>query len=191
MGEEATAIAIWLEVDPATFKAGGFIVGEGDETVGSVIDMRGPCVAGENASFDEDLEAIADAEDRTAVGDEGVHIFAEDVSDVGGPENASAEVIAIREAAGDDEHVVIAEVAVAIENLVHMDDFGLAASELAGEGGVTIAVGAVGVKDKDFGCFAEHGGGVTGGGGALGGDMLAGVEVAAPGLFDVGDGEVE
>ncbi len=58
--------------------------------------------AGEQAGFDEDLEAVADAEDETAGGGEfvdGVH----DGGEVG--DGAAAEVVAIGEAAGENDGI--------------------------------------------------------------------------------------
>jgi hypothetical protein len=60
-----------------------------------------------------------------------------------------AQVIAVREAAGHDQHVIIEQAALARDQLVDMDDFGLRARQFAGQRGVVVAVAAVGVQNED------------------------------------------
>ncbi len=144
--EDAGAVGICLECDPATFKVTGGVVGECDL---AVRDWRLE-ITWEQAGFDEDLEAVADAENRIASLGEGVHLVVEMVLQVERPADASAEVVAVGEAARDDEHGVVHEAAFASQQLVDMHDFGVATCQFASDSGVAVAVGAVGVENQDF-----------------------------------------
>jgi hypothetical protein len=99
--------------------------------------------AGEEAGFEEDLETVADAEDQAAVfrefGD-GVHHGRK------AGDGAGAEIVAIGEAAGEDDGVAIVEVF----GLVPDEFDGLLKDVADGVEGVVIAVGPGKDYDSEF-----------------------------------------
>ena len=91
--------------DPAVFESAVGVVGEG----GGVPVVGGELGdgAGEKAGFDEDLEAVADAEDDFAVGDELAERGAEVVDELVGEDFAGGDVVAVGEAAGEAEDLEV------------------------------------------------------------------------------------
>ena len=69
-----------------------------DELEAAIADQR----AGEQSGFDQDLEAVADAQDEAALGGEAAD-GAHDGGELG--DGAAAEVVAVGEAAGEDDGV--------------------------------------------------------------------------------------
>jgi hypothetical protein len=101
--------------------------------------------AGEEAGFEKDLETVADAEDKAAVSCEfsdGVH----DGREAG--DGAGAEIVAVGEAAWEDDGVAIVEVF----GLVPDEFDGLLEYVADGVEGVMIAVGPGKDYDSEFQC---------------------------------------
>jgi hypothetical protein len=99
--------------------------------------------AGEEASFEEDLETVADAEDEAA----GLGEFGDGVHDGRkAGDGAGAEIVAVGEAAGEDDGVAIVEVF----GLVPDEFDGLFEDVTDGVEGVVIAVGPGKDYDSEF-----------------------------------------
>ena len=118
---------------------GGQRNGFADEAEVAIADER----AGEQVGFDEDLEAVADAEDEATLG--GVFFERGHDGRVAG-DGAAAEVVAIGEAAGEDDEVEAVEAGGIVP-----DEFG-GHVEIGGEGvpGVVVAIAA---WKNDDSCF--------------------------------------
>ena len=116
-----------------------------DELEADVADER----AGQQVGFGQDLKAVADAHDQAAVGGEvgdGGHDRAE------ARDRAAAQVVAVREAARDDDRVDVVEARV----LVPEPDRLGALEGGDGVGGVVVGVDAR--KDADPDAHRSHGG---------------------------------
>ena len=117
-----------------------------DEFQAAIAEQR----AGEQAGFDQDLEAVADAEHEAAIGGElldGLH----DGREFG--DGAAAQVVAVGEAAGQDDGVDIAESGGVVPDELRL------LPEVVGDGveGVVIAIAAGKDDDAKFHdeCFGE------------------------------------
>src|SRR5436309_1558313 len=89
---------------------GGLEYGEGVGGGGVPVDwVDAGGWSGEEAGFDEDLEAVADAEDEFSVFDELCEGFFEVVDDLVGEDFSGGDVVAVGEASGDAEDLVVVE----------------------------------------------------------------------------------
>ena len=67
------------------------------------------CGLGEEFGFDEDLEAVAYSEDDFLAVDELVEVVGEVMDDLVGEDFTGGDVVAVTEAAGDGEDLVVVE----------------------------------------------------------------------------------
>ena len=120
--------------------------------------------AGEHPELDEELEAVADAEDQLSRGDEPGELIEEPFPASGDgrmedPVRAGlggAEVVAVEKSAGQIQEVVIVEPLRPAEQLADVDDIDLVeAGEAAGVGHFHLAVRAVS-RDDDRTDFLRH-----------------------------------
>ena len=119
--------------------------------------------AGQHAGFEQDLEAVADAEDELVRVQEPPERVAERAGQVPGEDHAGPEVVAVAEPAGDAEDLVAVE---RVRLLQHAEQvLAVADGPGGGEGagGLLVAVGARGADDQDAG--RGQGGGRKGEGG--------------------------
>ncbi len=138
--------------DPAVFKFTLGVVGKG----GGVPVVGGELGHGarEESGLDEDLEAVADAEDELAVVDELSEGGFEVVNELVGEDFTGGDVVAVGEAAGKGEDLVIGEAGGVLEEGVDVEGvdgniFSTAAGEGEGVGEFAVAVGAGGAKEED------------------------------------------
>jgi len=137
------------EFDPAVFEAALGVIGEG----GGVPIVGGELRhgTGEEAGFDEDLEAVADAEDEVAIVDELAEGGAEVVDELVGEDFAGGDVVAVGEAAGEGEDLELLELGGVGEESVDVEGFDGGAHEGEGVVEFAVAVGAGGAEEEDAG----------------------------------------
>ena len=106
--------------------------------------------AGQQAGFEQDLKAVADAEHRAAAVGERLH-GAHDRREAG--DRAGAQIVAVRESAGQDDDVGALQVGVLVP-----DELGVLAEHvLRGVIGVVVAVAAGKHDDAEFhGVLSSH-----------------------------------
>jgi hypothetical protein len=140
-GPDAAA-GVWLEADPL-----------GHETAGGIVGQRARLSAGtrEQAGFDQDLKAIADADDRLAILDELTQGVGEVVNKLVGKDPAGGDVVAVAEAAGDGQELETVELLWVGEEGIEVKALGDGAGELERVGGFQVAVGAGGSEDQRAG----------------------------------------
>src|SRR5439155_12345823 len=97
--------------------------------------------------FDEDLKAVADANDGFAGFDEAMQRLGEVLGDLIGEDSAGGDVVAIGEPAGDGEELKIAEQRGIFKNTVEMNALRGGAGELESVRGFDVAIGSGGAKD--------------------------------------------
>ena len=135
----------WLDASPAVFEFSGGVVGQrGGVPIGGV-ELRNR--AGEQAGLDEDLEAVADADDEFAVVDELLERGFEMVDELVGEYFSGGDVVAVGESAGEGEDLVllkggwVGEQGVDVEGI---DGNVIAASKFESVSEFAVAVGAGG-----------------------------------------------
>jgi hypothetical protein len=110
--------------------------------------------AGKQVGLYQDLKSVADSDDRFAGVDEAANGITEVVDDLIGEDFAGGDVVAVAEAAGENEDLTIAEDGRGFENAVDMHELRSCSGQLECVGGLRIAVGAGGSKDQ---CGGFHG----------------------------------
>src|SRR4030042_1533638 len=148
--EYAFALVFLFEVDPAAVIALWNIRGEGGFGISAYA-----FTAWEQAVLNENLEAVAYAENRSAVFNEGVDFFAQLGRQPPCQYCASAPVISEREAAWKNQNLIIQEVS-AFNKLVHVQGFSLNAQLFKSPLGFRITVGAAHAHNTDFYLFPLH-----------------------------------
>src|SRR5208282_6333239 len=89
-------VAAGGETNPAVDETAAVVVGEGGGLSGSAGEG-----AGEKIGFDQDLEAVADSDDRFSGFDETAEIVGKMVDDLIGKDFSGGDVVAVAEAAGE------------------------------------------------------------------------------------------
>ena len=158
-GEDAGGGGVDPEMDPAVLEPSRVIEGERD---GLTVEMA--VEAGEHPQFDKELETVADAEDQFSLSDEPQKLVEEPLlppRDRGmqnpvGPRLCRSEVVAVEEAAGQVQKVIVVELLLAAEEFAQVDDLYLIeAGEPAGMGHLHFAVRSVSRDDDRFD-FLRH-----------------------------------
>ena len=103
----------------------------------------------EQAGLEQGLEAVADAEDELLGVAEAAQGVAEEVGELVGEDLAGRHVVAVGEAAGNDQDLVALQQAGLFAQAVDVDALGDGAGLLEGELGLAVAVGAGGTQDED------------------------------------------
>jgi len=101
-------------------------------------------MAWQQACTDEDLEAVADAQDRAARVDEAMELRAEVDGQIFGEQRARAQVVPVGKAAWDNQEIVVEQKIRGLQQVVDVQEIGGEAHEAAGPGGLTVAVDAGG-----------------------------------------------
>ncbi len=106
------------------------------------------------------MEAVADAQHEVAVVDERAEGGLEVVDELVGENFAGSDVVAVGEAAGKGEDLVVLELGGVGEEGVDVEGVDGGADELEGVDEFAVAVGAGGAEEEDFGGggFGGHGG---------------------------------
>ncbi len=144
-GEQAAAVGFRLKVDPAAFKMAGVVRRQRH----AAIPIRAERRAGQQARFDQNLEAVADAEHRPPAGYKARHVIAQAVLETHGEQRPRAQVVAIGEAARHDQHGIIEQALFAADQLVDVDDLRAAPGQFTGQRRLPIPVRAVGMQDQN------------------------------------------
>ena len=111
-----------------------------------------PCpIPSQKSHLHQHLKPIANPQHRSAAGHKLVELLAEQVAQIGRPQHPRPQIIPIRKAAGNHQHVVIRHPPRPADQLVNVDNLGVATRHLASQGGIAVAVGAVGVENQYFG----------------------------------------
>ena len=97
------------------------------------------------------MKTVADAENKLAVGDELVEGGFEMVDELVGEDFSGGDVVAVGEAAGEGEDLVLLEEGGVLEGFVDVEEIDIAADEFEGVGEFDIGVGAGGAEEEDFG----------------------------------------
>src|SRR5262249_26065569 len=97
------------------------------------------------------LEAVADAEDQLFRVAELAQRVAEEMAELVGQDFARSHIVAVGEAAGNDQDLVTQELAGAFAQAVDVQPFGLGAGFLESELRLPVAIGAGAAKDEDAG----------------------------------------
>jgi len=141
--KETAALGDGPQTNPTTFKVGALVDRERCALLGRW--------AGQIARLDQGLEAVADAHHRLAHADELVETGSKTMGEVIGPEPARPQVIAVREATRQYQHLIVAHLALSGDQSVDVHDLGAASGQFASQGGLAVAVGARRVQDHDTG----------------------------------------
>jgi hypothetical protein len=88
------------------------------------------------------LETVADAQDWAAIGYKRGELLTKAMNQINGEQFARAQVIAIREPAGNNEQAVIAEADAPFSQAVDMNPFGNCPGQLTRSGGIGVAIDA-------------------------------------------------
>src|SRR5215469_18451567 len=91
---------------------------------------------------DEDLETIADAQDRAIHVDEAMELRAEVDGQIFGEQRACSQVVPVGKSAWNDQEIVVKQEIRSLQQLVDVQEIGGEAYETAGPGGLTVAVDA-------------------------------------------------
>ena len=105
----------------------------------------------QHARLDQHLKAVADAQDQLAGGLELGQRVGQVVLDLVAQDPAGRHVVAVAEPAGHAEDLEPVEQRRVLQQPVDVQQLGLAAGLLEGEGGFLVAVGARGTQDQDVG----------------------------------------
>src|SRR5690606_17918666 len=138
------------EPDPAIDEAAGGVVRERGSLrfVGAGVGRGG---IGQQTELDQDLKAVADADDGRASRDGAVDGAIEAMAQAIGEDAAGSDVVAEAEAAGEADEVSFVDDGRLIDELVEVDGAGGSASELEGMLEFAVAVGASGTDDQGRG----------------------------------------
>ena len=157
-GEDAGGGGIDPEIDPAVLEAARIVEGQGDGLpVVMAVEAR------QHPELDEELKAVADAEDQFPLADEAGELVEEPlfppgdggVQDPVGPRLGRSQVVAVEKAAGQVQEMVVVELLFAAEEFADVDDIHLVeAGEPAGMGHLHFAVRAVSRGDDRSDVFA-------------------------------------
>ena len=140
---------------PAVFVTGGVVVAQGDLAFEAVV-VQG----GQHAQLDQQLEAVADAQDQFAVVDE----FGQRLEQGGAravleiaPAHAGglggAQVVTIQESAGEHKEVVIAQADFGGHDIGKMHDIGAVSTRETGSVGCfEMGIGAIAGDDESIDC---------------------------------------
>lgn len=102
--------------------------------------------------MDEDLEAIADAQDKLTGVDKAVQVVEEVSPKLSGENPSCGDVVAVAEAAGNGEHLVIPQQAGLLNEAPDVDEVSLGPGEFPGVTGFEVAIGAGGPQNE-YSCF--------------------------------------
>lgn len=108
-------------------------------------------VTREQAHANENLKAVADAEDQSAAIDEGTELVAEVMAKLVRQKLAAGDVVTVTEAAGDGEKLVASEGIRRGDELLHMNQVAVGPGALPCEDGLLVAVNAGSAEDEDTG----------------------------------------
>src|SRR6266851_6683014 len=97
-------------------------------------------MAWQQACTDEDLEAVADAQDRAARVDEAMELRAEVDGQIFGEQRASAQVVPVGKPAWNNQEIVVEQEIRSLQQVVDVQEIGGEAHEAAGLGGLTAVV---------------------------------------------------
>ena len=123
------------EANPAIFEFAGVVAGERGGGAGGV--------AGEQqVGLDQDLEAVADAEDQLAGVAERLQCVGQMMADLVAEDAAGGDVVAVAEAAGEAEDLEVGEFLRSFENAVDVEPLRRAAGQLEGVRSLFVAIGA-------------------------------------------------
>lgn len=138
--QKRTVVGVSADGDPAVFVTAGVVEHERRT-------CRTVC-AGKHAHAHENLEAVADAEQKSAAIDEGAERVAEMVRELAAEDFPTGDVVAVTEAAGDGEDLIIVEEARIFNETVDVDALGQRTGHAPRVRGFFVAVDAGGAEDE-------------------------------------------
>ena len=138
------------QVDPAVFKPTRLIPSErcGRADLSIVVEQ-------DAGRFDQDLKAVANSENQFSSGFKFGQLFGEVVANLVAQYASRRKIVAIAEAAGDDEDLKLAKASGIFEQSVDMNSLGRRARPLEGERRLDVAISAGRTENKNT---WKHGG---------------------------------
>ena len=111
---------------------------------------------GKQARLDQGLEPVADPDDRPLLCDELLQIFAQPVAEGDRPEFAGPEIVSVREAAREYQHLIVEEAVAAVPKRIDVNDLGCRPGQPEGPSNVVVPVGAGRMRNQCPRSHAPH-----------------------------------
>ena len=149
LGEDAVG-GLDFEMHPGVAEVAAVVGDQGGQALAGAA-----CQAREQPQVHQDLEAVADADDQAAGGDEFLEGRAQGQFQPQGQDDPGAVFVAPTEAPRHRQQVVVPEVGGVLQEFGGVDPVGLGPGLVQGEGGLVVAVEAVAVEDQGLrlGCW--------------------------------------